>query len=108
MNFDVCIVLYPRSHQDFTRTPSKEHNSNSHITSWKSVFTLTRYIKQNAEGNGIVRDDAKSQDCNAEHVTSDFGQRNSSGKAGNIRGCIKKFPDWSRGTRTANDTALCH
>jgi hypothetical protein len=25
-----------------------------------------------------------------------------------IRGCIQKFPDWPPGTRTANDTGLCH
>jgi hypothetical protein len=25
-----------------------------------------------------------------------------------IRGCIKKFPDWPLGARTANGTALCH
>jgi hypothetical protein len=25
-----------------------------------------------------------------------------------IRGCIKKFPDWPPGARTANGTALCH
>jgi hypothetical protein len=25
-----------------------------------------------------------------------------------IRGCIQKFPDWPRGVRTVNDTALCH
>jgi len=24
------------------------------------------------------------------------------------RGCIKKFPDWSPGARTAHATALCH
>jgi hypothetical protein len=26
----------------------------------------------------------------------------------NVRGCIRKFPDWPLGTRTANGTALCH
>jgi hypothetical protein len=26
----------------------------------------------------------------------------------NIRGCIKKFPDWSPGARSANGTVLCH
>jgi hypothetical protein len=25
-----------------------------------------------------------------------------------IRGCIRKFPDWPPGARTANSTALCH
>jgi hypothetical protein len=25
-----------------------------------------------------------------------------------LRGCIRKFPDWPPGARTANDTALCH
>jgi len=25
-----------------------------------------------------------------------------------VRGCIRKFPDWSPGSRTANCTALCH
>jgi len=25
-----------------------------------------------------------------------------------IRGCIQTFPDWPRGARTANGTALCH
>jgi hypothetical protein len=25
-----------------------------------------------------------------------------------IRGSIQKFPDWLRGARTANGTALCH
>jgi hypothetical protein len=25
-----------------------------------------------------------------------------------LRGCIQKFPDWTRGARTANDIALCH
>jgi hypothetical protein len=25
-----------------------------------------------------------------------------------LRGCIQKFPDWPRGARTANGTALCH
>jgi len=24
------------------------------------------------------------------------------------RGCIQKFPDWPRGARTVNGTALCH
>jgi hypothetical protein len=35
----------------------------------------------------------------------------SSIKAGNIltiRWCIRKFPDWLPGARTANGTALCH
>jgi hypothetical protein len=27
---------------------------------------------------------------------------------GKVRECIKKFPDWPPGARTANDTALCH
>jgi len=25
-----------------------------------------------------------------------------------VRGSIQKFPDWQRGARTANSTALCH
>jgi hypothetical protein len=25
-----------------------------------------------------------------------------------VRGCIRKFPDWPPGARTVNDTALCH
>jgi hypothetical protein len=25
-----------------------------------------------------------------------------------LRGCIRKFPDWPLGARTANGTALCH
>jgi hypothetical protein len=28
--------------------------------------------------------------------------------AGNVQGCIQKFPDWPSGARTANGTALCH
>jgi len=46
--------------------------------------------------------------CKKQPLCGVMTTNNKSLVTGNIRGCIQKFPDWPRGARTANGTALCH